>query len=148
MPNRQSVSVIVVVNFNGVSYNASTGQWSGAPTWTVPPTQQVQSGENTITWSLQAAAVPRGFNAAFTNGGIVFDPNDNWVGTTPVIASPTSVTCNDDFTIPAGDDPEDYEYSVFVSLTSANDPSITNTWSYDPDVENEPIIQHTPEPAR
>lgn len=142
MPGPTNVPVPVVVNFNGVSYNATTKQWSGSPSFTVPPTTTITSGDNTITWTLQAAVVPQGFSATFPlTNPIVFDPG--WVGGLPARQTPTTVQATDNFQLPVGSDPIQYPYAVNVSLVSNSDSTVTKTWNYDPDVENEPVIGHT-----
>jgi len=141
MPGPTIVPVNVVVNFNGVSYNPATQQWSGAPVFTVPPSVPVSSGDNTIAWNLQPAAVPGGFAAQFNaTNGIVFDPG--WVGGTPTQPNLTTYEAADNFQMAPGSDPEYYEYSINVSLTSRGNSAVTKSWSYDPDVENEPVIRH------
>jgi hypothetical protein len=138
VPN-PSFPINVNVNFHGVTYDASTGTWSGQPTWTVAPYVQpvtpikAGTGDNTVSWNLNAAAVPSGFTAMFPqNSPITFKPTPAWPGTTPVTTNNTTVQSTDNFNgLPAN---QICEYTIAVILTNG---SVIGTFSYDPDVENE-----------
>jgi len=135
MPDRRTIPVSVVVNFSAVSYNSTTNQWTGSPTFNVPATTPVQAGLNTIVWTLRPAAVPHGFDAVFDPGdGIAFDPG--WPGGPPSMVSTTVIQANDDFTTPPPTS-ETFEYSVDVRLVSESNSTLWKDFSYDPDVENE-----------
>jgi len=128
----------VNVNFNGVSYNAATRTWTGQPSWTVTPNLQgvppVKLGvnTNTITWNLNAAAVPQGFTAAFTSPAITFAASPAWTGGAPGNTNNTTCVASDNFNgLPAN---EVFEYTISVTLSNG---SVTQAFTYDPDIENE-----------
>jgi hypothetical protein len=129
----------VNVNFNGVSYNAQTGAWTGDPSWTVTPYVQpvtpikAGTGENIVTWTLHAAAVPRGFTAMFPQESpVTFKPTPPWPGSTPVTTSNTTVQATDNFNgLPAN---QICEYTIAVILING---TVMKRFLYDPDVENE-----------
>jgi hypothetical protein len=136
-----AVPVNVNVNFNGVSCN--NGVWSGTPSWNVaPPTVQVHPGTNTINWNLNAQA-PSGYTAKYapmnsndtTKNPIYFPVSSNWTGGSPQRASDTLVTATDNFS--SITQPTDYYYGVNVTLTQTSS-GASNTFNYDPEVENEP----------
>ena len=128
----------VNVNFNGVSYNATTKTWSGTPTWTITPPSQgippVKAGTNTstITWSLHAAAQPQGFTASFAAPGVVMATG--WTGGTPANTNSTTCVASDNFNGLTAN--QVFEYVVTVTLANA-DGTVSQNWDSDPDVINE-----------
>lgn len=130
-----NVPVSVVVNLSSVSYNPTTQQWSGAPTWTVPHTTPVKAGTNTIQWTLRAAAVPSGFGTAFqAASGIAF--RAGWPGGTPALQPGGTYTATDNFSTPPPT-AVNYPYSVTIVVTSETNSSISTSFTLDPDVQNE-----------
>ena len=138
-----TIQINVNVNFNGVSYNPTTG-WSGTPTWNVQPSpapvNPVKSGDtNTIQWNLNAAAVPNPFSASFANSSaITFSGTPTWTGGQP--GQPTNsgqtITASDNFNGLAAN--VNYYYSITVTLTGTVAGSqVIQTFRLDPDVENE-----------
>jgi hypothetical protein len=139
-PINNNYQVNVNVNFNGVSYNASTGTWTGQPSWTVNPQLQpvppVKAGvaTNTITWVLHAASVPNPFTAAFANAGIGFA--SNWTGGQPGNLNSTNCVVSDNFNGLANN--EVFEYVITVNLSgTVNGGTVSQNFLCDPDVENE-----------
>jgi hypothetical protein len=129
-----NVPVSVVANFSGVSYDPSTNQWSGDPTWNVPAKTAVRAGSNTIQWTLRPAAVPQGFVVSFPASlGIAF--GTDWPYDDPGKQTDGTYTVNDTFTQPPAS--VDYEYTVNVVITSEANTTISKGFSYDPDIENE-----------
>jgi len=129
------IPVSVVVDFTGVTYN--NGVWTGTPSWTIPSNVSVHNGQNTITWTLTANNVSSGYSAGFPSASaIVFKSTNNppWSGGTPTTQSATSVTASDNFQGLAS--AVKFYYTTNVVLTTAA--SISNTFTYDPDIENEP----------
>jgi len=112
--------------------------WTGAqPAWTVTPESlKCQHGNNKITWTLTAQNVPTGFSAAFTNPGVVFKPVPPWTGSTPANQSNGTITADNNFrALPA---PVKFDYTASVTVTpNPGTPYPPQTFSYDPDVENE-----------
>jgi hypothetical protein len=142
MPAPNGVPVNVTVNFQGISYNSATGQWTipaNAPSWTVPPTTAVPSGNNLITWTLHPAAVPSGFGAAFDGTtGIAF--TSGWPGGTPTLQGNGTYQCTDDFT--PGPNNRSYYYRITVNLTNG---TVSKSFTLDPDIQNRganPVINY------
>ena len=127
----------VNVNFNGVSYNASTGTWTGQPSWNVVPNVQgvtpikAGTGDNIISWNLNAAAPPRGFTAAFPQTNAIA-MQSGYPGTTPATTNSTTVTSTDNFNGLQAN--QIYEYVITVTLTNG---TVSQDFTYDPDVVNE-----------
>lgn len=128
----------VNVNFNAVSYDSTTQTWSGSPTWTIaPPTQgvppvKIGTDTSTVTWNLNASAVPRGFTASFASPGVAFTGTPAWTGGTP--ANSNSTTCVADDSFDGLTNNQVFEYVVTVTLSNG---TVSNSWNSDPDVENE-----------
>lgn len=126
----------VNVNFNGVSYNTTTKVWSGAPTWMITPANQsvppVKVGTNTstITWNLNAAAVPSGFTASFASPGVAM--GTGWTGGTPANSNSTTCVAIDTFNGLTAN--QVFEYVATVTLSNG---AVSNSWNSDPDVTNE-----------
>ena len=136
------VPITVNVDFTGVS--VQNGSWTGTPTWTITPnTQQVQPGNNKITWTLttfNAASqnsVPPGYTAGFTADGIIFkSTNQQPWNNPPALQSDGTVQANDNFQ--GLSQVVNYYYSTKVQLqpnAGVNGPP--GIWSADPDVQNE-----------
>jgi hypothetical protein len=142
MPGPNGVPIHVHVNFNGISYNPATQQWTipaGAPSWTVPATVAVPPGSNLLTWSLGATQLPAGFEAEFDpSDGVVFSAG--WPGGAPYMVDEDTIQCTDDFT--ASPNNPSYYYSVTVNLT---DGTVSRAFTLDPDIQNKgagPVIMH------
>jgi hypothetical protein len=143
MPNRVSVPVNVIVNFNGVSYDPGSNRWSGQPGWTVPQKTSVHPGDNDIVWTLRANNVPTGFQAQFaSSNGVYFPSTSNWPGGPPTLQGNGTIVATDDYT--GGAQPVDYYYGMNVVLQPvAGGNQTPGTFNFDPQVENEPgTISH------
>jgi hypothetical protein len=144
MPAPNGVSIPVHVNFNGISYDPTTQQWTipaGAPTWNVPATVAVASGNNLLTWSLTGTQLPEGFVAQFDpSDGIAFATG--WTGGEPYMIDNETIQCTDDFT--ASSDSPSYYYSITVNLVQTAG-SASHPFRLDPDIKNRgtgPMIMH------
>jgi|KBSMisStandDraft_5_1062788.scaffolds.fasta_scaffold37479_2 hypothetical protein len=141
MPNN-TIPVNVNINFNGVTYNAANGTWSGTPNWNpqpmTAPVRPVQSGSNnTVQWKLNAASVPNPFSAAFASASaIAFSGTPAWTGGAPVLVDGQTITAADNFdNLPQT---QTYYYSITVTLTgTVNGSPVTQPFTLDPDVQNE-----------
>jgi hypothetical protein len=146
MPGPNGVPIHVHVNFNNISYDPTTQQWtipSGTPNWNVPASVPVSPGQNLLTWTLDAAQVPDGFEAAFDPSiGIAFATG--WPGGEPTMVDDETIQCTDDFES-APDNPS-YYYSITVNLAQTGG-SASHAFTLDPDIKNKgagPIILHVP----
>jgi len=146
MPGPTAVPIPVHVDFNNISYDATTQQWtipSGTPNWNVPPSVAVAPGNNLLTWTLHATHLPDGFEAAFDpSTGIAFATG--WPGGAPYMVDDETIACTDDFET-SPDSPSFY-YSITVNLAQT-DGSASHAFTLDPDIKNKgagPIIMHVP----
>ena len=138
------VPIGVNVDFTGVS--VQNGAWTGTPVWTITPnTQQVQPGNNKITWTLTTVntanppqnSVPAGYTAGFTSDGIIFkSTNQQAWNSTPTLQSDGTMQADDNFQ--GLSQAVNYYYGTKVQLTpNAGTNGVPGTWSADPDVQNE-----------
>jgi len=134
--------ITVNVDFTGVS--VQNGAWTGTPAWTITPnTQQVQPGNNKITWTLttlnaaQQNSVPAGYTAGFTSDGILFkSTNQQAWNSAPALQSDGTIQADDNFH--GLSQAVNYYYGTKVQLTpNASTNGLLGTWSADPDVQNE-----------
>ena len=137
--------VNVGVNFNGVSYDPNSGTWAGTPTWNVSPDPvnipASKAGDTmTIRWSLNAAATPRPFTAAFATNGILF--GTSWTGGAPSPSNSTTISVADTFSGLAAN--QEFEYSIAVILSgTVNGQNVQQVFTKDPDVINETgLLRH------
>jgi hypothetical protein len=134
--------VNVNVNLSGVSY--ANGAWSGTPTWHfVPHKAHVLEGDNTVTWTLHASNPGQGYSAAFPSSSpIVFKSTNDpqWPGGTPTIQSDGTVDASDNFDGVTAT----YEYKYTTSVVVTAPGGATQTFTHDPDIENDPggVICH------
>jgi hypothetical protein len=135
-----TIGINVSVNFHGVSYDPNSG-WSGTPNWNINPSpapvNPVKSSDgNTVQWSLNAAAVPNPFSAAFANSSaIAFSGTPAWTGGQPT-GSGQTITATDNFN--GLSSVQNYYYSITVTLTGViNGSTVTQPFTLDPDVQNE-----------
>ena len=136
-----NISIDVNVNFNDVSYDPVNG-WSGWPIWDIEPSparvNPVRAGDtNTIRWNLNASAVVSPFTASFANASaITFSGTPGWTGGNPVLVDSQHITASDTFSgLPSA---QNYYYSITVTLSGmVNGTQVTQTYTLDPDVQNE-----------
>jgi hypothetical protein len=143
MPGPNGVPIHVNVNFNGISYDPNTQQWTipaNTPSWNVPATVPVPPGNNVLTWNLDATHVPTGFNAEFDpSTGIQFAAG--WPGGAPYMVDEDTIQCTDDFTS-APNNPT-YYYSITVNLVQTSG-TVSKPFTLDPDIKNKGAgIMHT-----
>lgn len=129
------VSCTVTVDFSGVRLVGT--QFQGTPSWAFSPDPlPVYKGQNNVSWTLVANNLPQGANASFpASNPIVFKPSNPipWTGGPPTKQSDGTVTASDNFGNLAAT--EDFFYTVSVVLTQPL--IIEQTYSYDPEIENE-----------
>ncbi len=129
------IPVGVSVDFSNVT--VAGNQFSGNPSWTFNPgSVPVQHGHNKITWTLTATNVPSGASAMFADSNAIqFKPANQiqWTGSQPTKKSASEVEADDNFH--SLSTTQTFYYNTNVTLSA---PSVTaQTYTYDPDVENE-----------
>lgn len=137
-----NIGITINVDFTGVTY--SNGLWSGTPAFTATPASApVHQGNNKVTWTLTTLngsnqnAVPSGYTAGFTTDGIIFKSTNlqPW-NNAPVLQPDGTITASDNFQNLSQN--VFYYYTTKVQLTpQAGTNGTANSWSFDPDVENE-----------
>lgn len=117
------------------------------PQWTVSPDSlPVPQGSQNVIWKLSSSSSSgtKFVKNSQNQGGIVFKPSSNWPGTTPTYQNDTRYTASETNNNP-GPGKQKYNYTINVLYTPPG--GSERTFSFDPDVTNEPPTGPGPFPG-